>query len=161
MVSGTKNVLEDKNQIVISKDMAIKYFSDEDPIGKTLSFKFLNGELRSFMVGGVLEEFPYNAGVFDHIIIPISHYFDLKFQDHYSWADFTDASFVFLKEGEQISSLEALLPNEDFVRVHKSFIVAIKSIKTLEGNRIAIGEHLIPIGQTYKNDFMKRINRLK
>lgn len=62
---------------------------------------------------------------------------------------------------EKISSLEALLPAEDFVRVHKSFIVATQRIKTIEGNRIALGEHLVPIGQTYKQDFMKRINKLK
>ncbi|MEM8891262.1 MAG: LytTR family DNA-binding domain-containing protein [Bacteroidota bacterium] len=62
---------------------------------------------------------------------------------------------------EKISSLESLLPAEEFVRVHKSFIIALKRIKTIEGNRISIGEHLVPIGQTYKHDFLKRINKLK
>lgn len=61
---------------------------------------------------------------------------------------------------EKISSLEKLLPTADFLRVHKSFIVATKKIRTIEGNRVAIGEHLIPIGQTYKNNLMKRINKL-
>ncbi|PIB30615.1 LytR/AlgR family response regulator transcription factor [Maribacter sp. 4G9] len=51
---------------------------------------------------------------------------------------------------EKISSLEALLPDSDFLRVHKSFIVAINKIKVIEGNRIAIKEHFVPIGQTYR-----------
>ena len=51
---------------------------------------------------------------------------------------------------EKISSLEALLPASDFLRVHKSFIVATNKIKMIEGNRIAIGKHLVPISQTYK-----------
>lgn len=62
---------------------------------------------------------------------------------------------------EKISSLEELLPSTDFLRVHKSYIVAIKRIKTIEGNRIAIKEHKIPIGQTYRNNLMKRINKRK
>ena len=61
---------------------------------------------------------------------------------------------------EKISSLEKVLPSTDFLRVHKSFIVSIKKIRTIEGNRIAIGEHLIPIGQTYRNDLMRRIGKL-
>jgi len=61
---------------------------------------------------------------------------------------------------EKISSLEQLLPMADFLRVHKSFIVATKKIKIIEGNRISIREHLVPIGQTYKMNLMKRINKL-
>lgn len=53
---------------------------------------------------------------------------------------------------EKISALEALLPASDFVRVHKSFIVATQKIKLIEGNRITISGHLVPIGQTYKQN---------
>lgn len=60
---------------------------------------------------------------------------------------------------EKISVMENLLPIPDFLRVHKSFIVAIKKIKVIEGNRIFIREHQVPIGQTYKNGLMKRINK--
>ena len=52
---------------------------------------------------------------------------------------------------EKISSLESLLDSTHFLRVHKSYIIAIHKIKLIEGNRIKIGEHLIPIGQTYKH----------
>ena len=52
---------------------------------------------------------------------------------------------------EKISFLEELLPQDAFLRVHKSFIVAIDKIKLIEGNRIRIGTYEIPIGQTYKS----------
>ncbi len=52
---------------------------------------------------------------------------------------------------EKISSFEELLPSSDFLRVHKSFIIAASKIKMIEGNRIMIREHFVPIGQTYKN----------
>lgn len=52
---------------------------------------------------------------------------------------------------EKISSFETFLPKTDFLRVHKSFIVATAKIKLIEGNRIFIGDHKIPIGQTYRS----------
>ncbi|MEO1627229.1 MAG: LytTR family DNA-binding domain-containing protein [Bacteroidota bacterium] len=59
---------------------------------------------------------------------------------------------------QKISSLEELLPKSAFLRVHKSFIVSTDKIKMIEGNRIQIGTHLIPIGQTYKQS-LKRLFR--
>ncbi|MDW7693011.1 LytTR family DNA-binding domain-containing protein [Flammeovirgaceae bacterium SG7u.111] len=52
---------------------------------------------------------------------------------------------------ESISYYESLLPASDFLRVHKSFIVALDKIKLIEGNRILIKDKEIPIGQTYKS----------
>ncbi|MEO0895337.1 MAG: LytTR family DNA-binding domain-containing protein [Bacteroidota bacterium] len=57
---------------------------------------------------------------------------------------------------EKISNMEKLLAEEDFLRVHKSFLVAKDKIKLIQGNVIHIEEHQIPIGQTYKS----RINSL-
>ncbi|MTB52831.1 LytTR family DNA-binding domain-containing protein [Lewinella sp. W8] len=51
---------------------------------------------------------------------------------------------------EKISDLYSALEQEDFLRVHKSFVVATRHIESVEGNRIRIGEQLIPIGKQYK-----------
>lgn len=56
---------------------------------------------------------------------------------------------------EKISHYETLLQASNFLRVHKSFLVSISKIKFIEGNRIVINEHKIPIGQTYKNQINK------
>jgi len=56
---------------------------------------------------------------------------------------------------EKISHYEDLLSASNFLRVHKSFIVAIDKIKFIEGNRILINEHKIPIGQTYKSSIIR------
>ena len=56
---------------------------------------------------------------------------------------------------EKISHYEELLDTGNFLRVHKSFIVAIDKIKFIEGNRILINAHKIPIGQTYKSSINK------
>ncbi|WP_422080930.1 LytR/AlgR family response regulator transcription factor [Ulvibacterium sp.] len=52
---------------------------------------------------------------------------------------------------EKISTLERLLPEGNFLRVHKSFLVAIDKIKRIQGNQIFLNEHKIPIGQTYRS----------
>ena len=59
---------------------------------------------------------------------------------------------------QKISDLEKLLPQVDFIRTHKSFIVAKNKIKQIEGNRILIDVHKIPIGQTYKENINKLIS---
>jgi DNA-binding LytR/AlgR family response regulator len=51
---------------------------------------------------------------------------------------------------EKISAILTLLPPSDFIQVHKSFAVAVKHIKSIEGNQIFIGEQTIPIGKIYR-----------
>ncbi len=51
---------------------------------------------------------------------------------------------------EKISSLLENLNSNDFLQVHKSFLVAKQHVNAIEGNRILINEHEIPIGKTYK-----------
>lgn len=53
-----------------------------------------------------------------------------------------------------------LLPSEDFIRTHKSYVVALSKIENIERNRIKIGNKLIPVSDTYKSDFYKAIERL-
>lgn len=58
---------------------------------------------------------------------------------------------------QNMKSLEVELPSPPFVRIHKSFIINLKQIRQVEGNAILIGEKRIPIGQSYRSDFFKRI----
>lgn len=57
---------------------------------------------------------------------------------------------------EKISDLIAKFADEDFLQVHKSYAVAIKHIRSIEGNQIFIGERVVPIGKLYKME----VNRL-
>ncbi len=49
--------------------------------------------------------------------------------------------------------MEQLLPSELFVRVHKSYIVALDKVQAIERNHIRINEHRIPIGESYRKMF--------
>ena len=60
---------------------------------------------------------------------------------------------------EKISHYEKILLEKNFMRTHKSFIVAIDKIKFIEGNRIIIDEKKIPIGQTYKKQVYNLVGK--
>ncbi|QCK14888.1 LytR/AlgR family response regulator transcription factor [Mangrovivirga cuniculi] len=53
------------------------------------------------------------------------------------------------------------LPQSMFVRVHRSYIVNTKKIESLEDLNIVIKDKYIPVGASYKESFMKRLNILK
>jgi len=53
--------------------------------------------------------------------------------------------------------IEEKLPEELFIRVHRSYIVSLKYINSVQRNRILIDGVRIPIGQNYKDEFLKRI----
>jgi len=56
---------------------------------------------------------------------------------------------------QTFSNMESLLPLNNFLRVHKSFIVAIDKIDKIERNIIKIKDKCIPIGVSYKERFDK------
>ncbi|WP_431134949.1 LytR/AlgR family response regulator transcription factor [Psychroserpens mesophilus] len=58
---------------------------------------------------------------------------------------------------EKISDIIQLLSDNDFLQVHKSFAVAKKQIVRVEGNRIYIGDHIVPIGKLYKTNINQLI----
>jgi len=60
---------------------------------------------------------------------------------------------------EKISYYETFLDANTFLRVHKSFVIALDKIKLIEGNRIQIASHIVPIGGTYKSNISKLYNK--
>ncbi|MGB0525795.1 MAG: LytR/AlgR family response regulator transcription factor [Flammeovirgaceae bacterium] len=59
-----------------------------------------------------------------------------------------------------MKGMERKLPATDFIRVHRSYIVNVKKIDTIEDMTIIMPTKNIPIGASYKNKFMERLNFL-
>ncbi|RPE08340.1 DNA-binding response regulator [Chitinophaga lutea] len=53
--------------------------------------------------------------------------------------------------------VEEYLPAERFIKVHKSFIVAVDKIDSIDGNELVIGQHHIPISRNLKDEVMEKI----
>ncbi|NRA91730.1 MAG: response regulator transcription factor [Psychroserpens sp.] len=60
---------------------------------------------------------------------------------------------------ETISALEAKLPGLEFLRIHRSFIVSIKSISSFTHELITIGKHTLPISRSYKKQVLDLLQK--
>lgn len=56
---------------------------------------------------------------------------------------------------------EENLPNNQFIKIHKSFIVAFNKIEKTDNNEVWLLQKNLPLGDTYKNDFFIKINERK
>jgi DNA-binding LytR/AlgR family response regulator len=54
---------------------------------------------------------------------------------------------------QTLKKIEESLPLKDFVRVHKSYIVALRHISAIERSRIFIDDTVIPVGDNYREGF--------
>ena len=62
---------------------------------------------------------------------------------------------------QNLKWMEEVLPKHLFIRVHKSYIIAINKIDTISRNRIIIKNNSIPVGDTYKEAFFSLLNDKK
>ena len=72
---------------------------------------------------------------------------------------------IYLKDNKPIMSLMSLksleenLPKERFMRVHRSFIVNLNEVKTVERSRIIFDKVYIPISEQYKEKFQEFLGK--
>lgn len=72
--------------------------------------------------------------------------------------------FIYLNNGERIMSKQTLtqfeeqLPAHKFIRIHKSYLLSLKSVKYLEGNEVALTSRKLPIGKVYRENLMKSLH---
>jgi DNA-binding LytR/AlgR family response regulator len=60
---------------------------------------------------------------------------------------------------QTITSIEEMLPENDFLRVHRSFIIACDKLDSYSQTSAFIGKHEIPIGPLYRQQFMKSVKK--
>jgi DNA-binding LytR/AlgR family response regulator len=58
-----------------------------------------------------------------------------------------------------MKKMEVILPEEQFLRVHRSYLVALEKISFLEGNLLRVGDRDIPVGQSYRDNLLKRLEK--
>jgi two-component system, LytTR family, response regulator len=88
----------------------------------------------------------------------------VKFEDILYIEGLKDYVSIITKEKKIVSlqamkSLEAQLPENQFIRVHNSYIVYCPAIEVVEKDRILIAKNYIPISDTYKKAFKDYLDR--
>jgi DNA-binding LytR/AlgR family response regulator len=59
---------------------------------------------------------------------------------------------------QPLSNLEELLPSYAFLRIHRSYIVALNKIESFNAESVEINKLQLPIGRMYKHDVLKTLN---
>ncbi len=61
---------------------------------------------------------------------------------------------------QTMSEMEKILPAKQFIRIHKSYIIALAYIKSIQGSNIEINKNTIPIGSNYKEKITQITGRI-
>jgi len=76
---------------------------------------------------------------------------------------FADYVKIYIHEGKRIVTLQTmkkmneLLPQSQFCRIHRSYIINLSRIKSYNGTEVNIDEKVIPIGKNFKQDFVAQM----
>ncbi len=62
---------------------------------------------------------------------------------------------------QTFGSFESLLPSSCFQRIHKSYLVSLNHIESIEKHRVKIANTLLPISETYRDSFYGAINKME
>lgn len=109
--------------------------STQKPVDKTEDFLFIKSDKKTIKVK--FSEILYIEGLGDYIKLHL--------------------------EGKRLitnlsmKKMFALLPENKFFRTHKSFIVSLDKIDAIEGNMAIVNQTKLPIGNSYRQDFMQFI----
>lgn len=98
----------------------------------------------------------------DHFFVKTDHKMQrIEFSDVLYVEGLKDYVSIYTYSGRVVTlqamkRMEEFLPVKRFMRVHRSYIVAMDKIQQIEKNRIIIEGQEIPIGETYKEAFQKK-----
>lgn len=131
-VNKVSKALSNTNEQVVIK-------SDLDKKNDTDDFIFVREDKVNFRV--LLSEILYLESVGDYVKVHTTNRTYLVYQT--------------------LKNIEKQLKDDNFIRVHKSFIVPFPKIDSIEGNSILIGKQFIPIGTTYRKDFFDAMQKFR
>jgi ABC-type antimicrobial peptide transport system permease subunit len=97
VVSGDRNSLTRKDQILISESIAIKYFGNKDVVGQLMSIKFNDEHRYEFSVGGILEDTPANSSMYIDILVPATVWVEMNSDRINDWSNLLASNFILKK----------------------------------------------------------------
>lgn len=111
LLTGTKQVLKDQGNVVLSARASKKYFGDADPLGKTISIQ-LGEKFEDFIVKAVSKSIPTNSSIQFDILIS-----DLNYPKLYgeraltsAWFNITPETYILLQKGSNPKLVEQKFP---------------------------------------------------
>lgn len=140
--------LKQPNSIVITKQLAHKYFGNEEPIGKTL--RFTDGNI-PYKVTGVIEKMPANAHFHFDMFGSMLGWEPAKSD---SWMESSFYTYLLLKPGADIKTMETRLPGmvEKYMgpQIQKEMGLSLQQFRT-QGNQLGFALQPLTSIHLYSN----------
>ena len=124
---GEKNVLRDKNKIVLSEALALKYFGAENPIGKQVTMRYRDGQPREFFIGAVAQKVPDNSSIQADVLASLELLLDAGIDKANDWTDWAHITFVQAADPTQMAGLAQKM--DKYLAVHNAEIAPDMQIK--------------------------------
>ena len=138
LISGdVATVLADPSAVVLTSSMAIKYFGDEDPIGKSLLFDIDRGEPR--LISGVMEDPSPQSHMQFGFLVPITTFGKDNLGRWRNWGTYTYAKMTTGFETSSVAIKEQIL---------KEYMVQYR-VKEEERDQLTI--HFVPLADIHLN----------
>jgi hypothetical protein len=118
MIHGSRTVLQDKSAMVLSREMALKLFPDQDPIGQEVRVQYGENSYHTFTVKAVLEKYsPYASFQLDYLVAYEN--LELLFKTTEGWGFHSDATFVLSRDTDFELAAEA---QEPYLALHNEAV---------------------------------------
>jgi putative ABC transport system permease protein len=108
---GSPQVLQDKNSLVLSAELAAKYFGDENPLGKQITLRSGDGNIHEFLVGGVVQKLPANSSIQFDALVSYDRLMEMGHVDVTSWGNWALVTFIQVFDPAQVSNIQKQLEN--------------------------------------------------
>lgn len=102
LAGNSENALKERNSAVLTKEIAQKYFGNQDAIGKTIKV-----ENEDFIITGITENIPANS----HIKFNILLSYNTQLTDGFCWGCNNNNTYIQVIPGTKQSTIEAKLPS--------------------------------------------------
>lgn len=104
---GVKSSLQDINSVILSEEMSIKYFGDENPVGRDILLKFDEKTSKAFKVGGVAKPFPDAHTIDFKFLINFENFrASNSTYNFHDWSSFVNATFIQVDKPSDLKSVE-------------------------------------------------------
>ncbi|MBI3219545.1 MAG: ABC transporter permease [Bacteroidetes bacterium] len=107
IISGDRNTLAHKDQIIVSEAIATKYFGNTDVVGQPMSIKFSEQHKYEFTIGGVLEDTPANSSMYIDILVSAPVWVEMNKDRINDWSLLLGSNFVLKKPQAAWSALSS------------------------------------------------------
>lgn len=105
LIAGSSSALLNQNEIIITDEIAKKYFGNENPIGQELVLNMDSEHEHIYAVAGIIEKPPLNSTLFLGIILPYEAINVLRGTDLNSWNEWADATFLQIEDRSEAAAV--------------------------------------------------------